>query len=81
MPRPASYQRAQELLDKNFISKEARDVAKGNMDKALAKQQQDECCCRNDDSAPFWRPRLAADRPGAYVKAGTTSYGWRISVL
>src|SRR6185436_11246969 len=36
------YERAKELLEKNFISKEALDVAQGNMERALAKRQQDE---------------------------------------
>jgi membrane fusion protein (multidrug efflux system) len=66
------YQRAQELLEKNFISKEALDVAKGNMDKALAKQQQDEVLLsKMTISAPFTGVvGLRQISPGAYVKAG-----------
>jgi membrane fusion protein (multidrug efflux system) len=66
------YQRAQELLDKNFISKEALDVAKGNMDKAMAKQQQDEVLLsKTTISAPFTGVLgLRQISPGAYVKAG-----------
>jgi membrane fusion protein (multidrug efflux system) len=66
------YQRAQELLDKNFISKEALDVAKGNMDKAVAKQQQDEVLLsKTTISAPFTGVLgLRQISPGAYVKAG-----------
>ena len=66
------YQRAQELLEKNFISKEALDVAKGNMDKALAKQQQDEVLLsKTTISAPFTGVvGLRQISPGAYVKAG-----------
>lgn len=66
------YQRAQELLEKNFISKEALDVAKGNMDKALAKQQQDEVLLsKTTISAPFTGVLgLRMISPGAYVKAG-----------
>ena len=36
------YERTKELLKKKFVSQEALDVAKGNMDRALAAQQQDE---------------------------------------
>ena len=66
------YERAQELLEKNFISKEALDVAKGNMDKALAKQQQDEVLLsKTTISAPFTGVLgLRMISPGAYVKAG-----------
>jgi membrane fusion protein (multidrug efflux system) len=66
------YQRAQELLEKNFISKEALDVAKGNMDKAAAKQQQDEVLLsKTTISAPFTGVvGLRQISPGAYVKAG-----------
>jgi len=66
------YERAKELLEKNFISKEALDVAKGNMDKAVAKQQQDEVLLsKTTISAPFTGVLgLRQVSPGAYVKAG-----------
>jgi len=66
------YERAQELLEKNFISKEALDVAKGNMDRALAKQQQDQVLLsKTTISAPFTGVvGLRQISPGAYVKAG-----------
>jgi membrane fusion protein, multidrug efflux system len=66
------YQRAQELFEKNFISKEALDVAKGNMDRAVAKQQQDEVLLSKTTlSAPFSGVLgLRQVSPGAYVKAG-----------
>jgi membrane fusion protein, multidrug efflux system len=66
------YQRAQELLDKNFISKEALDVAKGNMDRALAKQRQDDALLsKSTITAPFSGVvGLRQISPGAYVKAG-----------
>ena len=66
------YERAQELLEKNFISKEALDVAKGNMDRARAKQQQDEVLLsKTTISAPFAGVvGLRQISPGAYVKAG-----------
>ena len=66
------YERAKELLEKNFISKEALDVAKGNMDRAVAKQQQDEVLLsKTTISAPFTGVLgLRQVSPGAYVKAG-----------
>jgi len=66
------YERAKELLEKNFISKEALDVAKGNMDRAVAKQQQDEVLLsKTTISAPFTGVLgLRQISPGAYVKAG-----------
>jgi membrane fusion protein (multidrug efflux system) len=66
------YERAKELLEKNFISKEALDVAKGNMDRAVAKQQQDEVLLsKTTISAPFTGILgLRQISPGAYVKAG-----------
>jgi membrane fusion protein, multidrug efflux system len=66
------YERAKELLEKNFISKEALDVAKGNMDRALAKQQQDEVLLsKTTILAPFTGILgLRQISPGAYVKAG-----------
>lgn len=66
------YDRAQELLEKNFISKEALDVAKGNMDRALAKQRQDDALLsKTTITAPFSGVLgLRQISPGAYVKAG-----------
>jgi len=66
------YQRTKELLEQKFISQEALDVAKGNMDRALAKKQQDEVLLsKTTIVAPF--PGMLGLRqvsPGAYVKAG-----------
>ena len=66
------YERAKELLDKKFISQEALDVAKGNMDRALAKKQQDEVLLsKSTIVAPFSGVLgLRQVSPGAYVKAG-----------
>jgi membrane fusion protein (multidrug efflux system) len=66
------FERAKELLDKNFISKEALDVAQGNMDRALAKQQQDEVLLgKTTIVAPFSGiVGLRQISPGAYVRAG-----------
>lgn len=66
------FERAKELLEKNFISKEALDVAQGNMDRALAKQQQDEVLLgKTTIVAPFSGiVGLRQISPGAYVRAG-----------
>jgi membrane fusion protein (multidrug efflux system) len=66
------YDRAKELLEKNFISKEALDVAKGNMERALAKQQQDEVLLsKTTIVAPFGGiVGLRQVSPGAYLRAG-----------
>jgi membrane fusion protein, multidrug efflux system len=66
------YDRAKELLEKNFISKEALDVAKGSMDRALAKQQQDEVLLsKTTIVAPFSGiVGLRQVSPGAYVRVG-----------
>jgi len=66
------YERAKELLDQKFISQEALDVAKGNMDRALAKRQQDEVLLsKTMIVAPFaGMLGLRQVSPGAYVKAG-----------
>jgi membrane fusion protein (multidrug efflux system) len=66
------FERAKELLDKNFISKEALDVAKGNMDRALAKQQQDQVLLsKTTIVAPFSGiVGLRQVSPGAYLRAG-----------
>jgi membrane fusion protein (multidrug efflux system) len=66
------YERAKELLEKNFISKEALDVAQGNMERALAKRQQDEVLLsKSTILAPFGGiVGLRQVSPGAYVRAG-----------
>ncbi len=66
------YERAKELLAKNFVSQDAVDVAKGNMDIALAKQEQDEVAVsKTTIRAPFGGiVGLRLISPGAYVKAG-----------
>jgi membrane fusion protein (multidrug efflux system) len=66
------YERAKELLEKNFISKEALDVAQGNMERAQAKQQQDEALLsKTTIVAPFGGiVGLRQISPGAYVRAG-----------
>src|SRR4051794_10412208 len=66
------FERAQELLDKNFISKEALDVAQGNMERAVAKRQQDEALlAKTSILAPFSGiVGLRQISPGAYVRAG-----------
>jgi len=66
------YDRAKELLDKNFISKEALDVARGNMERAQAKQQQDEVLLsKTTIVAPFGGiVGLRQVSPGAYLRAG-----------
>ncbi len=66
------YQRTKELMEKNFVSQEAVDVAKGNMDRASAKREQDQVLLsRTTISAPFSGVLgLRQISPGAYVKAG-----------
>ncbi len=66
------YERTKELLEKNFISKEALDVAQGNMERANAKQQQDEVLLsKTTIVAPFGGiVGLRQISPGAYVRAG-----------
>jgi len=66
------FERAKELLDKNFISKEALDVAQGNMERAVAKRQQDEALlAKTTIMAPFSGiVGLRQISPGAYVRAG-----------
>jgi membrane fusion protein (multidrug efflux system) len=66
------YERAKELKEKNFISQEALDVAKGNMDGAVARRQHDEVLLKKTDiRAPFSGiVGLRQISPGAYVKAG-----------
>jgi len=66
------HDRAKELLEKGFISKEAVDVAQGNMERALAKQQQDEVLLsKTTIVAPFSGiVGLRQISPGAYLRAG-----------
>jgi len=66
------YERAKELLAQKFVSQDAVDVAKGTMDVALAKQQQDEVAlAKSTVIAPFSGiVGLRLISPGAYVKAG-----------
>lgn len=66
------YERAKELLATKFVSQDAVDVAKGSMDVALAKQQQDEVAlAKTTVTAPFSGVvGLRLISPGAYVKAG-----------
>lgn len=66
------YQRAKEMLEQNFISKEALDVARGNMDRAMARKRQDEVqLSKAEITAPFSGiVGLRLVSPGAYVKAG-----------
>jgi membrane fusion protein (multidrug efflux system) len=66
------YERAKELLAQKFVSQDAVDVAKGSMDVALAKQQQDEVAlAKTTITAPFGGiVGLRLISPGAYVKAG-----------
>jgi len=66
------WERAKELKEKNFISQEALDVAKGNMDGAVARRQHDEVLLKKTDiRAPFSGiVGLRQISPGAYVKAG-----------
>lgn len=66
------YERAKELKDKNFISQEALDVAKGSMDGAVARRRRDEVLLQKTEiRAPFAGiVGLRQISPGAYVKAG-----------
>lgn len=66
------YERTQELFDKSFISKEALDVARGNMNRAKSRQKQDEALlAKTVIQAPFAGVLgLRQVSLGAYVKAG-----------
>jgi membrane fusion protein (multidrug efflux system) len=66
------YDRAKDLLAQKFVSQDAVDVAKANMEVALAKQQQDEVAVsKTTINAPFSGiVGLRLISPGAYVKAG-----------
>ena len=66
------YQRTKELMEKNFVSQDALDVAKGNMERAVAKKEQDEALLsKTAITAPFSGVLgLRQISPGAYVKAG-----------
>ncbi len=66
------YDRAKEMLEQKFISQEALDVARGNMERAQARRRQDEVLLSKAViSAPFSGiVGLRLVSPGAYVKAG-----------
>lgn len=66
------YQRARELFEQKFVSQEAVDLAKGGMERALAKRLSDEVLlAKTTIKAPFGgRVGLRYISPGAYVKAG-----------
>jgi membrane fusion protein (multidrug efflux system) len=66
------YERAKEMLEQKFISQEALDVARGNMDGANARKRQDEVqLSKSMISAPFSGiVGLRLVSPGAYIKAG-----------
>lgn len=66
------YDRTKELFDKNFISQEALDIARGNMNRAKSRQKQDEALlAKTAIHAPFSGVLgLRQVSPGAYVKAG-----------
>jgi membrane fusion protein (multidrug efflux system) len=66
------YQRSRELLEQKFISQEAVDVARGSMERAIAKRQADEAMlAKTTIKAPFTGTvALRLISPGAYVKAG-----------
>lgn len=66
------YTRTEELFEKNFISQEALDVARGNMNRAKSRQKQDEALlAKTVINAPFSGVLgLRQVSLGAYVKAG-----------
>jgi membrane fusion protein (multidrug efflux system) len=66
------YQRSKELLEQKFVSQDAVDVARGNMERAAAKQRQDQVLLsKTVISAPFSGiVGLRLVSPGAYVKVG-----------
>ena len=66
------YERAKEMLEQKFISQEALDVARGNMERAQARRRQDEVLLSKAViSAPFSGiVGLRLVSPGAYIKAG-----------
>ena len=66
------YQRSKELLEQKFVSQDAVDVARGNMERAAAKHRQDEVLLsKTMINAPFSGiVGLRLVSPGAYVKAG-----------
>lgn len=66
------YDRTKELFDKSFISQEALDVARGNMNRAKSRQKQDEALlAKTVINAPFSGVLgLRQVSLGAYVKAG-----------
>lgn len=66
------YERARDLLQQKFISQEAVDVARGSMERAVARRQADEVMLsKTTIKAPFTGTvALRLISPGAYVKAG-----------
>ena len=66
------YERTIDLLKNKFVSQDAVDVAKGNMDRALARVQENEArLAKTTIYAPFSGILgLRLISPGAYVKAG-----------
>lgn len=66
------YERTKELFDRNFISQEALDVARGTMNRAKSRQRQDEALlAKTVIHAPFSGVLgLRQVSLGAYVKAG-----------
>lgn len=66
------YDRTQGLFEQNFISQEALDIARGNMNQAKSRQQQDEAMlAKTVIHAPFSGVLgLRQVSLGAYVKAG-----------
>jgi membrane fusion protein (multidrug efflux system) len=66
------YERAVDLLKNKFVSQDAVDVAKGNMDRAAARVQENEArLAKTTIYAPFSGTLgLRLISPGAYLKAG-----------
>ncbi len=66
------YERTIDLIKNKFVSQDAVDVAKGNMDRALARVQENEArLAKTTTYAPFSGTLgLRLISPGAYVKTG-----------
>lgn len=66
------YERSQELRKQNFISQEAVDEARGNLDRSTARRQETEVkLAKSEIRAPFAGiVGLRQVSPGAYVKEG-----------
>lgn len=66
------YERAEELYKKGFISSQALDEARGNLDKSQARQQEDRArLAKTELRAPFSGiVGLRQVSPGAYVQPG-----------